>query len=63
MEVFSGLENISKVVSKHACIAEASFFCDSPLIGYFRNYALWVKALGSWVVSLHEMCEIRDEFG
>ncbi len=37
--------------------------CDSPLIGYFRPYALWVKAFGSSVVSLHKVCEIRDEVG
>ena len=37
--------------------------CDSLLIGYFRRYALWVKAFSSWMVSLHEVCEIRDEAG
>ena len=35
--------------------------CDSPLVGYFRECALWVEAFGSWMVTLHEVCEISDE--
>jgi hypothetical protein len=37
--------------------------CDGPLIGYFRHYTLWVSAVGSWVVSLHEKCKISNEVG
>ncbi len=61
MELFNGLANISKVVLKHACIAEA--ICDCPLIGYFGYYALWIQPLCAWMVSLHEVCEIRYEVG
>ncbi len=41
------------------CGCEAGW--DSPLIGYFRDVALWAAPVGSRVISLHEFGEVRCE--
>jgi hypothetical protein len=43
------------------CRGEA--VCDCPLIGCFGSCALWVQPLCAWMVSLHEVCEVRYKVG
>ncbi len=67
MELFSGLANSSKVVSKHACIAEVSLFVidhwlailDTMPCGFrrlVRGWYLCMRSVRSVIKSVEVVC-------